>query len=123
MEFPTGQRANVVYRVGANTEMKKVIEKVHGIFSVITKSHPQQYECILLNDLPRWLSNLAFPRLESSSTMLAPQAPWCAVLSTAVKSTKVLAIFPLPGAVGLRSGLALLPTGNSSASRPSIIDA
>ena len=38
MELPTGQRANVVYRLGANTEMKKVVDKVHGIFSVITKA-------------------------------------------------------------------------------------
>ena len=38
MELPTGQRANVVYRVGANTEMKKVVDKVLGIFSVITKA-------------------------------------------------------------------------------------
>ena len=38
MELPTGQRAYVVYRVGANTEMKKVVDKVHGIFSVITKA-------------------------------------------------------------------------------------
>ena len=37
VELPTGQRANVVYRVGANTEMKKVVDKVHGIFSVVTK--------------------------------------------------------------------------------------
>ena len=37
MELPTGQRVNVVYRVGANTEMKKVVDKVHGIFSVVTK--------------------------------------------------------------------------------------
>ena len=38
MELPTGQRANVVYRVGANTEMKRVVDKVLGIFSVITKA-------------------------------------------------------------------------------------
>ena len=44
MVLPTGQRANVVYRVGANTEMKKVVDKVHGIFSVITKAI-----CILNN--------------------------------------------------------------------------
>ena len=38
MELPTGQRANVVYRVGANTEMKKVVDKVLCIFSVVTKA-------------------------------------------------------------------------------------
>ena len=46
MELPTGQRANVVYRFGANTEMKKVVDKVHGIFSVITKAI-----CILNNNM------------------------------------------------------------------------
>ena len=38
IKLPSGQRANVVYRVGANTEMKNVVDKVRGIFSVITKA-------------------------------------------------------------------------------------
>ena len=37
MELPTGQRANVVYRVGANTEMKKVVDKVLGRQALLLK--------------------------------------------------------------------------------------
>ena len=31
MQLPTGQKAHVVYRVGVNTEMKKVVDKVFDI--------------------------------------------------------------------------------------------
>ena len=48
IKLPSGQRANVVYRVGANTEMKKVVDKVRGIFSDITKaSHILNNTCVL----------------------------------------------------------------------------
>ena len=48
IKLPSGQRANVVYRVGANTEMKNVVDKVRGIFSDITKaSHILNNTCVL----------------------------------------------------------------------------
>ena len=51
MKLPTGQKVHVVYRVGVNTEMKKVVDKVRGIFSVIMKaSHILNNTCILLNN-------------------------------------------------------------------------
>ena len=71
MQLPTGQKAHVVYRVGVNTEMKKVVDKVFGI-----ELHPIR---VLLDILPRWLSSLVFHRQECGSTMRAPQAIWRAV--------------------------------------------